>query len=161
VRAPLDNMRRTAGGAGRQRRAFTLIEILTVLFIIGILVALVVGVAGLTRNQAAEEETRTTQKLLLQAIRSYHDDMGSWPASGRTDEGLIETLKTSAAATDVLRNIPTEAYPNDSTGVLDAYANPMTYRRNGALGSGGPLIVSGGPDGRVDTEEDNIRSDKQ
>lgn len=144
----------------RRRRGFTLVEILTVVFIVGILVALVVGVSGLIRNQAAEEETRTTQKLVLQAIKAYRGDTGSWPA-GPSPQNLLTQLQDSHAAVENLRNLPPDALPADGDAVLDAYGNAMNYQPSGALGSGGPVLISAGPDGDFGTSEDNIRSDEQ
>jgi len=43
-------------------------------------------------------------------------------------------------------------------GFRDAYGNWMRYDKDGGLG-GRPVIISAGPDGRFETEADNIRSD--
>lgn len=55
------------------RRAFTLIEILVVIFILGVLAAIVVSVAGYVMNTASRQETAATQKLLMEAIQAFRD----------------------------------------------------------------------------------------
>jgi len=121
------------------------------------------------KDKLRAERTRRTQGLLLQAIRAHYEYANSWPAqepetwgdedgARETGRNLLVALRANDAAKQVLHKLSNEALPADGDAVLDAYGNPMGYRQTGALG-GGPLIVSAGPDGRFDTEEDNIRSD--
>ncbi len=56
-----------------ERRGFTLIEILVVLFILGLLAAIVAGVSGYVMRSAGRRETASIQKVLLDAVQAYHD----------------------------------------------------------------------------------------
>lgn len=81
-------------------RAFTLIEMMIVIALIGILVALVVGVGGAVQGKAAELETRAVLKAIQGAIETYTDTYGSPPAQAvdwTTSDG--ENLRNETGTT--------------------------------------------------------------
>lgn len=59
--------------------AFTLIELLTVIAIIGVLAGLVVGLSGLATGKARESRIRTEHSRLVMAIESYKMAMNAFP----------------------------------------------------------------------------------
>jgi prepilin-type N-terminal cleavage/methylation domain-containing protein len=69
------------GSRGRQMRtcAFTLIELLMVITIIGILAALVVGLLGVAKKRSSEGQIKATMSELVTAIESYKSRFGHYP----------------------------------------------------------------------------------
>ena len=64
------------------RRAFTLIELLTVIAIIGILAGITFGVVGGVQNRAAISQCRTELAALASALESYKRQYGDYPQAG-------------------------------------------------------------------------------
>lgn len=67
------------------RRAFTLIEMITVIAIIAILTSLVLGVNGLVQSKSARARTETEIRMLSSACESYKNDNGGYPQTAETD----------------------------------------------------------------------------
>jgi prepilin-type N-terminal cleavage/methylation domain-containing protein len=61
------------------RRGFTLIEVLVVILILGILMALVVGVGKSVMIEVARQKTISIQALLVRAIAAYEGAQGAMP----------------------------------------------------------------------------------
>ncbi len=80
------------------RRAFTLIELLTVIAIIGILAAITFGVVKGVQERAAVQQARTELAVISQALEAYKRLYGDYPqtASGAANSATA----TSASATD-------------------------------------------------------------
>lgn len=64
------------------RRAFTLIELLTVMAIIGILAGITFGVVRGVQERAAISQCRTELAALAQALESYKKQYGDYPQTG-------------------------------------------------------------------------------
>jgi prepilin-type N-terminal cleavage/methylation domain-containing protein len=62
-----------------RKNAFTLIEMMVVVAIIGILVALIVGISKYVFEEAARKKTLVTQQLLMTAIEQFKDITGKYP----------------------------------------------------------------------------------
>jgi len=77
-------------------RAFTLIEMLTVMLVIAILAGLVLSVNGLVQTKAARARAEGEIKSLGLAAESYATDNGSYPRSDETD--LLDPRDLSASA---------------------------------------------------------------
>ena len=75
-------------------QAFTLIELLTVIAIIGILAGITFGVIGGVRKQANVAKAKSELAALSQALEAYKRLYGDYPQTGRSDGNLI------TAATD-------------------------------------------------------------
>ncbi len=70
--------RRRRGGA----EGFTIIEMLTVLFIIGLLMSILVPTVGTVATAIARTDSLATIRQLEDAIHQYHMDFGDYPPSG-------------------------------------------------------------------------------
>lgn len=100
------------------RSAFTLVELLVVITIIGILAALITaaGAGALKRAQQARIKVEIDQ--LAMAIQTYKDGAGSYPPNCQTDDTTINTgnepatepLSEQQVLTDVKRHLK-QAFP--------------------------------------------------
>lgn len=146
------------------RRAFTLVELMVVMFVMMVLVALAVGVSKYVMDRSAREQTIATQSILMAAIRAC----GDIPPDATSMSGLWSPLSKVPKALQHLERLDSTVVnrSNNVFTVLDGYGNKMVYSPTGGLG-GGPVIVSGGLDGvigdSIGTSEneaaDDIRSD--
>jgi prepilin-type N-terminal cleavage/methylation domain-containing protein len=67
---------------GRRRKGFTLVEILVAMAIIALLVALVAGVASLSRRQAGEARAMSHLRQIHIATALYVEDKAGYPLDG-------------------------------------------------------------------------------
>jgi general secretion pathway protein G len=137
----------------RAQSAFTLLEILIVLAIIGLLVGLGVKNADkiLGGSQASVASIFVNDTLKTSLVR-YRIDMGDYPS---TAEGL-ETLATAPSArADRWKGPYIEAKGNKLP--LDPWGEPYQYRYPGTQNkaTGGYDLFSKGPD-KVEGTEDDI-----
>ena len=70
------------------RRAFTLIEMLVVIAIIGILAALIVGGLGRAGDRKVDSRVRTELKGLEAVIGNYYKEHGYYPQDNRNNPAL-------------------------------------------------------------------------
>lgn len=73
--------------------AFTLIELMAVITIIVILAGLVVGGLGFVTERQAKEKAKVQLSLLGKGLESYRLDMGVYPASANSSDGLTQSNK--------------------------------------------------------------------
>ncbi len=167
-------------------QAFTMIEMLVVIFILGVLAMIMVSVAGYVMSRASEQETAAIQKTVLEAIQAWHDAyydpnqpgnkvyplsndpnvdpnssgrvLVSWLTRGGAD-GNSSQAPYVKAATEQLLKLPQVVWNGDpNQAVKDGWGVDMHYEPRGGLG-GKPVVISAGPDRRFNTEDD-IRSDE-
>ena len=70
----------------RSPRAFTLVEMITVIAVIIILAGLVLGVSGYVQTAAAKQRAVGEMKAIATQCEAYKNDNGSVPQSKKTDE---------------------------------------------------------------------------
>jgi prepilin-type N-terminal cleavage/methylation domain-containing protein len=110
-------------GCGKaRRRAFTLVELVTVIAILGILVAVMLGGMKGIQDYAARSSTEATIRAVETGLRKYFDDWQKypWPASGGgTLTGAVYPVR--------FRPAPTSTYDAEAT----LYAALMMEWRHG------------------------------
>ena len=158
-----------AGGAARRvrcRRAFTLLETLSVILVLTVLAGIVVGQARLAKIRGEEARARAELGQIRNALESYRDAFGGYPPSN--DEQGKETwvltnihawahAPTWCLAEDTdesycLRNfLPgSETQENSVAGFsgLDPWNNPYVYVHDPEESPDSYLLYSAGPDWR-------------
>jgi general secretion pathway protein G len=133
--------------------AFTLIELLLVLVILGVLAALVVpkftGTSKRAKEQAANTQINSNFKTALSA---FEIDCGRFPT---TDEGLNALIVQPSNAKGW-----THAYLDALTVPNDPWGNPYVYRCPGTHRTDSYDLYSTGADGAdgTDSAGDNINN---
>ncbi len=80
-----------------RRRAFTLVEMLVVVVIIGILAGLITGAAIMARNAARVSIMRTEVSQLEMALQQYKTQYGEYPPDfAFTDPSVVDPLRIAA-----------------------------------------------------------------
>jgi general secretion pathway protein G len=123
-------------------RAFTLIELLTVIAIIGILAAIAFSVMGGVKERAAISQAKTELASLAQALEAYKLQYGDYPQTG----SAANTTEASASATDgpgILFNALTgKRGPLSSTNVVTngrAYLETARFSLQDTSSAGAPV----------------------
>ncbi len=106
----------------RRRRAFTLVELLTIIVIIGILASLTVGVAGIASRRSKVSRTQAELARLDLAIREYKARYGFYPPDNvispdnLTQEPVVNQLyyELSGAVLTNLSYIALSDAPNEA-----------------------------------------------
>lgn len=80
------------------RRAFTLIELLTVIAIIGILAAIIIPVTGAVRKSAKKAQTKSQFSQWTQSMLGYKNEYGFFPPINRSTYGTSATNKLNSDA---------------------------------------------------------------
>lgn len=144
MRFPHRNSLRTA------RRAFTLLEILVALAIIGMLVGLGIvnadKIFGGSQLATAELFVRDSMKMPLTA---YRIDMGGYPSTAEGLQALITAPQTKA---DAWRGPYIEVRGGKLP--VDPWQEPYIYRFPGVKNPSGYDLLSKGPDKSEGTPDD-------
>jgi general secretion pathway protein G len=128
----------------RRRGAFTLVEMLLVLFILATLAAIVIPKMAGRSQQAKITAAQSQISSIAMALDAFEVDNGYYPKTGQLDE---------------LINPPANAQswkgPYLSKGIpLDPWNNAYDYQYPGKHNPNGFDIMSNGPDGRAGTDDD-------
>jgi general secretion pathway protein G len=134
--------------SARRRRgegAFTLVELLLVLVILGILAAIVIPKFSGRTEQAQITAAHTQISTFNTALNAFEVDTGSYP---RGTDGLQQLIVAPPDITGwrgpyLVSDIP-----------LDPWGQPYTYEYPGRLNPSGYDIVSTGPDKQPGTADD-------
>jgi general secretion pathway protein G len=134
----------------RRVTAFTLLEILVVLAIIGLLVGVLVTntdkIFGRSQTAVAGIFVRNTVNVPL---LSYRRDMGDYPS---TQEGLQALVTAPTARAESWHGPYLEALGGRLP--VDPWNEPYQYRYPGTKNPAGYDIYSKGPDKQADTADD-------
>ena len=128
-----------------RRRAFTLIELLLVLVILGILAAIVVPKFAGRTEQARATAAISQISTFGTALDAFEVDMGYYPKgkNGLADMVTPPRDPQSWKGPYMKSDIP-----------LDPWGRPYIYECPGRHNPNGYDLMSMGPDGRVNTEDD-------
>jgi prepilin-type N-terminal cleavage/methylation domain-containing protein len=157
------------------RRGFTLIEVLVVVVIIMILAAIGVGLGVKFYSAGKEEQTKTTLRVIMNAVHVYQEQAGVYPvydntyhptenpaltipvlrihktnSSGQefsTYTKFVEKIKDLDTNTVGIVLLPASGNPQDAIFVFrDGEGRTIRYVSAGGLG-GTPVVLSPGEDG--------------
>ena len=130
--------------AVHRQRAFTLVEMLLVLVILGVLAAIVYPKVAGRGEQARQTATQSQISAFKTALDSFEVDNGYYP-KGRN--GLQDLVQRPRDAVNwrgpYLESIPKDPWNNEYLYEQPGKHNPNSYD-----------IMSVGPDGRPNTEDD-------
>ncbi|MHC4976000.1 MAG: type II secretion system protein GspG [Planctomycetota bacterium] len=127
---------RTAHKTLRSRAAFTLIEILLVILLVGILASAMGYALVSTGNQARIDLTYTKMETIKQALDTYNIRNGSYPT---TTEGLLVLIP---------------GYLESDRSLQDPWKMPFAYYSPVQDAIQGFDLRSNGPDKQAGTEDD-------
>ncbi len=148
------------------KRGLTLIEMLTVLFVVSILVAFVVGTARYSSRAAEVRRAEADLHLLADALERYYLRFGDYPATSGNDAQELLSHRQQLPAPDKDQG-PVFYYFSNSLPrtftATDPWGNAYQYIRH--VGGNDDIetftLYSLGPDrkepGEDDTPDDNIR----
>lgn len=126
------------------QRAFTLIELLLVLVILGILAAIVVPKFSGRTEQARQAAAQTQIANFSTALDAYEVDNGKYPQGKNGLNDLVsEPRDAQSWKGPYLKDIP-----------LDPWQKPYLYQAPGKNNSSSYDLSSMGPDGRENTDDD-------
>jgi general secretion pathway protein G len=136
--------------ANLRRRAFTLLEVLMVVVIIGILAAIVVPNLFGTLQGVEEDTTRAMIESGLKTPRNlYRMHVGRYPT---TDEGLAALLEKPDD--DELAEKWRGPYVEEGAALKDAWGNDFIYESPGQYNESSYDLSSKGRDGQEGTDDD-------
>jgi prepilin-type N-terminal cleavage/methylation domain-containing protein len=109
-------------------RAFTLIEMITVIAIITILASLVIGLSSLVINKGYRARAETERIALASACEAYRTDNGEYPQTADTDALNPRTsMNPSAYAAASLALYKLLSGDTNANGVVDSSETPHKY----------------------------------
>jgi prepilin-type N-terminal cleavage/methylation domain-containing protein len=100
-------------GWNRRGGGFTLIELITVMGIIGILVAMIIGAAGAVREHIFEQNTKALFEGLSSALDCYYSDYGSYPWHDKDSPYPMMSLVDGRSGLNPLALGPDPAFTTD------------------------------------------------
>ena len=138
----LKNTNRSHRGASR---AFTLIELLLVLVILGILAAIVVPKFSGRTEQARQTAAQSQISTFGTALDAFEVDNGYYP---KGKNGLLDLVQMPRDSQNWKGPYLKGSIP------LDPWGHPYIYECPGKQNPTSYDIMSMGPDGRIGTEDD-------
>jgi general secretion pathway protein G len=147
---PFFPMRLSTSSLRGATRAFTIMEILVVLAIIGLLVGLVVSNTEKVLGRSSEDVAKVfVGSSLKTPLIRYRIDMGDYPT---TAEGLAALVNAPSGATEKWRGPYIDA-PGGKV-PTDPWGQAYEYRYPGVKNAGSYDVYSKGPDRTPETADD-------
>ena len=128
-------------------KAFTLLEMMVVLLIIALILGSVAFMVQGIEGDAQNVTTASKIKGLETALTSYKISNMSYP----TQQQGLDALVTRPTAEPRPRRWTQLAKPD---GIMDPWGHKLVYRNPGKHNAGGYDVLSLGPDGLENTEDD-------
>jgi len=125
----------------RQRKAFTLIELLLVMVILVVLAGVVVTRFGNRTEQARDAAAKTDIQAIDTAIEAFQVDCQRYPTN---EEGLGALITAPAGVQDKWKG----PYLKRNDVPVDPWNRPYVYHYPGAHNTSSYDLLSMGPDGR-------------
>ncbi len=133
-----------------RRRAFTLLEVLMVVVIIGLLAAFVVpNFFGTETKTKINLSTALVKSGINGTLDRYRLDMGHYPT---TEEGLIALVQKPDNEEDAKKWAG--PYVKAATDLKDSWGTDLIYKCPGEYNSDGYDLSSAGPDRQPGTDDD-------
>ena len=149
-----------------RKKHFTLVEVLTVVAIIGILAGMSLGIASYVRGKNREVQTQTTIKLLEMILGQYKQKYGSYPVFSTPGNAITDPFfklpqtpgddKLTALFEDVqfdgdkikgIKGVNIAVDPDSMiVWILDGWGFPIVYLYPGVFNRGKYDLGSAGPD---------------
>lgn len=126
------------------KMAFTLVELMAVIVIIGILLAMILGLGAYAKRMANEARAKTDLERLMTAAQDYKIKYGSFPDIGVGPRNT--TLFLSVSPANAITNLLPEGF-----NFRDPWQRPYLYIRSSRYSAG---FHSMGFDGTNDTADD-------
>jgi general secretion pathway protein G len=140
--------------AARLHRAFTLVELLLVLVILGTLAAIVLPKFSGTSQRSRITAAQTQISILKNALNAFEVDMGYYP---KGSSGLLELIQVPRTGTSNWHgpyidsdSIPKDPWQNDYLYTCPGKHNPTSYD-----------VQSAGPDGQLNNDDDIVNWTKK
>lgn len=133
-------------------RAFTILELLGVIVIIGILVGVVMGMSRFAILKSATSRTRTEIAALEAALEAYRADTGQYPAGDGSSNSSAVVHQALTGGSRVYHRFQPDQLrvAGMTTNIVDPFGVVYRYRTGGNNASGFDLW-SFGPDGKSST----------
>ena len=135
--------------AKSRRRAFTLLEVLMVILILGLLVALIVPQFTGTQKKAMIDTTDNQIKSMKSQLELFKMHCGRYPT---TSEGLGALIK--APDDEALKGKWSGPYLSVDQAPRDAWQKELKYESPGQFNAETYDLSSSGPDGQFGTDDD-------
>jgi len=133
--------------ASSNSKAFTLLEMMVVLLIIALILGSVAFMVQGIEGDAQNVTTSSKIKGLESALTSYKINNMTYP----TQQQGLDALVTRPTAEPKPRRWTQVAKPE---GIMDPWGHKLVYRNPGKHNAGGYDVLSLGPDGLENTEDD-------
>ncbi len=130
----------------KRRTAFTLMELMIVIIILGLLAALVMPNLTGKSEEAKQKLVCIQMKNISQALKMFKVDNGRYPT---TEEGLKALIKNPSP--DELPNYAKSGYLEDSNIPKDPWGHTFVYIED----DGKPELISLGADGKEGGSDEN------
>jgi len=106
---------------GPGTKAFTLVELMFVVAIIGLIAGIVLGAAGGVQKKAARDQAKAEIKSMLVALERYRNERGVYPLAANNPS-------SSALYTNLTNYMTFRTNQISGQQVLDSYGYPYWYR---------------------------------